>query len=291
MTNQIKEYTFRKENESVGFEIIKLDSFFNEQSRIEIANPHKINFYIILFIIEGEGKHSIDFKTYDYTKGSILFVEKNQIHAWRQCENINGFLILFTEEYLYTNQIKFQDISYTYPYNNSLYEPIINLNEQNYKPFYSLINCLFQEYNLQNNSVKQKILQNLLRTILLKIRSYPAKEYNDINTDKKDLFIRFQKVLNEKISLTRNAKDYCNFLNVSYQKLNFTCKTLTNKTIKEFIDDLIILKAKRLLSERDMNISQIAYSLGFDEPTNFTKFFKKHTQYSPKEFQKTTLSR
>jgi AraC family transcriptional activator of pobA len=91
-------------------------------------------------------------------------------------------------------------------------------------------------------------------------------------------------VLNENIALTRNAKDYCNNLNVSYQKLNLTCKTLTNKTVKEFIDDFLLLKAKRLLSESDVIISQVAYNLGFDEPTNFTKFFKKHTNQTPRSF-------
>lgn len=284
MANQLKEYTFRKEIESVGFEIIKLDYFFNEQSSIEIANPHKINFYIILFITEGKGKHNIDFKTYEYKKGSILFVKKDQVHAWVQSKNIDGFLVLFTEEYLYNNQIKFQDISYTYPYNNSLYEPNINLNEQDYKPFYFLINCLFQEYYLQNTPVKQEILQNLLRTILLKIKSYPSKEHKDISSDTKDLFIRFQKVLEENITLTRNAKDYCSLLNTNYRKLNTSCKELTNMTIKEFIDDFLILIGKRLLSEKGKNISEVAYYIGFDEVTNFTKFFKKHTKQTPKSF-------
>ena len=284
MTNQVKEYTFRKEIETVGFEIIKLDYFFNEQSSIEIAKPHKINFYNILFITEGKGAHNIDFINFNYNKGSILFVEKNQVHAWKQTQNVDGFLILFTEEFLHNNQIKFQDISYTYPYNESLYEPIINLDEHNYKSFYALISCLFQEYYLQNTPAKQEILQNLLRTTFLKIRSYPTKEHKVIDSDKKDLFIRFQKMLNEKISITRNAKDYCIFLNVSYRKLNLTCKTLTNKTIKEFIDDFLILNAKRLLSGRGKNISQVAYLSGFDEVTNFSKFFKKHTKQTPKDF-------
>ena len=91
-------------------------------------------------------------------------------------------------------------------------------------------------------------------------------------------------MLEEKISITRNAKDYCISLNTTYRKLNSTCKILTNKTIKGFIDDFLILKAKRLLSEREENISQISYKMGFDEVTNFTKFFKKHTQQTPKSF-------
>ena len=50
MQNQIKEYSFRKEFEKVGFEIIKLDYFFKERIDTESFNPHRIKFNIILFI-------------------------------------------------------------------------------------------------------------------------------------------------------------------------------------------------------------------------------------------------
>lgn len=286
MTNQFREYTFKEEVESVGFEIMKLSQFFTEQKFDEIAIPHKIHFYLILFITEGIGEHVIDFKTYKYGKGSILFVEQNQVHAWKKAENVKGFLVLFTQEYLFNNQVKFQDISYSFPYNNSLYDPIIKLSEEHYEPFHALISYLFLEYYLEDSLVKQEILQNLLRTTLLKIRSYPTKEHKDIDSEDKDLFIRFQKLLEKRVHLTRNATDYCTELNVPYRKLNQTCKTLTNKTIKQFIDELLIIKAKRLLSEKDNNISQTAYSIGFNEVTNFTKFFKKHSNQTPKSFIK-----
>lgn len=284
MSNQIKEYTFREEIEKIGFEIVTLNYFFNENSKLEIVKPHRINFYAILFITKGEGMHSIDFKEYKYKKGSVLFIEKNQVHAWIKSKDIEGFIILFTSEFLFRNQVIFNDISYSYPFNTSLYKPVINLEDDDYTSFYALINYLFQEYYIANTAVKQEILQNLLRTILLKIQSFPVKEKKDIDADKKDLFIRFQKLLEEMFSQTRNAKDYCTALNVSYRTLNTTCKTLTNKTVKEFIDAFLILQAKRWLSEGENNISEISYLLGFDELTNFTKFFKKHTNLTPKAF-------
>ena len=286
---KIKELAFREEIETDGFEIIKLNYFFNEKFHFKIEKPHKINFHIFLFITEGEGEHSIDFRTYNYSKGSIIFVQKNQVHAWMQTKNVDGFLVLFTKEYLYNNQVKFHDISYTYPYNSSLYEPIMHLENQNYASFNSLIHSLFQEYYLPDSPSKQAILQNLLRTILLKVRSYPSKENASIDWDKKDLFIRFQKALEEKIAVTRNAKDYCELLYVSYRKLNLTCKVLTNKTIKEFIDDTLVLKAKKGLLKNENNISQVSYSVGFSEITNFTKFFKKHTGLTPKQFKESII--
>lgn len=289
MPKQIKEYFFRKEFEEVGFEIINLNNFFQKPMNKERFNPHRIKFYIILFITNGNGEHHIDFQSYSYQRGSILFVGKDQIHSWNYNTDINGFLLLFTEKFLNNNQINFNDISYTYPYNTTLYKPIINLNNnENYKTFHSLVTYLFQEYNLPKTTVKQEILQNLLRTLLLKIQSDPTKEVIDVDNDLKELFIRFQRMLEEKIAITRNANDYCTSLEVPYRKLNTACKALTKKTTKAFIDDVLILKAKRYLSERKNNISQTAYLLGFDEVTNFTKFFKRHTNLSPKAFVEST---
>lgn len=285
MTDQIKYLSFRKEIEEVGFEIIKLEYFFKERLNAKSVNPHRIKFYMILFITDGKGVHGIDFQSYDYQKGSVLFIGNDQIHSWYENLDANGYLLLFTEEFLSSNQIIFKDLSYTFPYNSSLYKPIINLtNTENYNAFHSLVTYLFQEYNLPETNVKQDILQNLLRTLLLKIQSHSTKEAKEVNSDLKELFIRFQRMLEEKITLTRNANDYCTSLKVSYRELNNVCKTLTNKTVKAFIDDTLILKAKRYLSERKNNISQTAYLLGFDEVTNFTKYFKKHTNLSPKEF-------
>lgn len=284
MTNKIEEYEFREEIEKIGFEIVTLNYFFNEFSRLNRKTSHKINFYAILFITKGEGIHSIDFNEYAYKKGNVLFVEKKQIHAWTKSKDVEGFLILFTSEFLFRNQVIFNDISYSYPFNNSLYKPFIYLKEDNYHSFNALINYLFQEYYLPNSQVKQEILQNLLRTTLLKIKSFPLKETKEIDTSKKSLFIRFQKLLEENISQTRNAKEYCISLDVSYRTLNDTCKTLTNKTIKGFIDDYLILNAKKLLLNKDVNISQTAYRLGFEDTTNFTKFFKKFTNQTPKSF-------
>ena len=285
MTSKVKEYDFREKTNSVGFEIVTLDYFFNEHSSNERYSPHKINFHIILFITEGNGEHLIDFNTYKYQKNSILFVGKDKVHAWKKTNNVKGWLILFTEKFLHENQIKFKDISYTYPYNTTLYKPVIPLLETKSKQsFNSLFEYLFQEYYLPNSEVKQAILQNLLRTLLLKIQSFPSKEITDVNPESKELFIRFQRLLDINISKTRNANDYCKFLNVSYKKLNTTCKTLTNKTTKSFIDNYLIIMAKSYIVENDHTISEIAFMLGFDEVTNFTKYFKKHTKTTPKSF-------
>ena len=289
MKNQVPEYKFREEFEQVGFEIVKLEYLFSRHTLEERIIPHRLKFYAILFITEGNGKHEIDFKLFSYKAKSILFIGKDQIHAWEISANMNGFMIFFTEDFLYQNQIKFKDLSYSYPYNSILYEPVVDVSEPyKFNSFLSLIHYIHKEFKTPNHQDKQEILQCLLRTFILKIRAQSKQENTKVSKQDKELFIRFQRLLDEKISLSRNAKDYCEWLNVSYRKLNQDCKTLTNLSIKEFIDKILILKSKKYLAEQNKNISEISYLLGFQEITNFTKYFKKHTSLTPKSFQNLT---
>jgi len=285
MSNPIKEYSFRKDVEEDGIEIIQLEQFFAEKDDLDKFKLHRIHFYMIIFITHGKGTHLIDFKEYDYEKQSIIFIGKDQVNAWVKRKGVKGFLLLFTDQFLYHNQIKFKDISYTYPYNSSLYQPIMTLPQKdNYQSFHSLFFYLYQEYHLPKTGHKQAILQNLLRTFLLKIQSQATKQDILGNPEEKALFIRFQKLLEEKISETRNTNDYCQMLHTSYRKLNHACKILTQMTAKAFIDHIVILKAKKQLIDGHKNITEVSYLFGFEEVTNFTKFFKKHTSLSPKEF-------
>lgn len=286
MSNKIREYLCRPSFEKLGFEIISLKSFFKQRNQFERKQMHRLKYYAILFITNGKGKHLIDFKKFNYQKGSILFIGKDQVHSWVDSNDLEGYIIFFNETFLYDNQVKFNDLSYSYPYNSSLYKPILNLNfKSNFKVFKSLVAHLYKEFNLPKSLNKQEILQCLLRTLLLKIQDVPAKEFRDVEKELIEIFIKFQSLLEKKMSDTRNAADYCKYLNVSYRQLNEACKRLTNNTVKTFIDNILILKAKRQLINTDLNITEISYSLGFEEVTNFAKYFKKHENMSPKAFR------
>jgi AraC-like DNA-binding protein len=59
----------------------------------------------------------------------------------------------------------------------------------------------------------------------------------------------------------------------------------------EVIRNRVLLEAKRLLINLDLNIAEIGYRLNFNDNSYFTKFFKKYTGQLPEEFRKTTLKK
>ncbi len=62
--------------------------------------PHRVHFYLMLYIEQGEGAQFIDFKHYSFTKGSLIFINKNQIQAFSLNNKIQGKVILFIQTYI-----------------------------------------------------------------------------------------------------------------------------------------------------------------------------------------------
>ncbi len=286
---EIPQISFLKTNNSkIEFEIFTLRSLFSRQDNLNhpLGKPHRIEFYHILFITKGAGIHYIDFHPYEYNEGSILFISKGQVHAFEVRFDIDGFLILFTEAFLSKNLIHSDVLSLYRLYNYHLHLPIMQPEEAEENIFDNIINEIYREYNLSDNFAKEEILRLLLKLLLLKAERIkhtlipPEK-----NAEWLIKFGEFRNQLEKHFTVTRNANEYAEMINVSYKHLNEICKSMTGSTAKEFIDKFLILEIKRNLSISNISVKELTYKFGFDEPTNFTKFFKKHTNQSPSQFK------
>lgn len=88
----------------------------------------------------------------------------------------------------------------------------------------------------------------------------------------------------------RTAKDYADRLAVHVNHLNKVLKESTGKTTTDLISGRIAQEAKILLRQTDWNVSEIAYSLGFEEIAHFSNFFKRQTSFSPLAFRSQPVS-
>ena len=82
------------------------------------------------------------------------------------------------------------------------------------------------------------------------------------------------------------VSEYARSMHISTRSLSDLTNHLLNKTPSQMIMERIILEAQRLLLHSNLNVSQIGYRLGFDDPSYFVKYSKKHTAISPMDFRK-----
>lgn len=295
MADKIPKVSFRKpEKDRFELEVFSLRYLFSRYEKLNppIDQPHRVGFYQILYITKGEGRHIIDFKPYEYSKGSLFFISSGQVHAFDVNPEADGFLVLFTDDFLTKNMIHTDIFSFSRLYNYHLYPPDIPPGKAAESMFNPIIHELYNEYIFTDTFAKEEMLRTLLKLLLLKAERLkqtltPKKK----NSEWVNQFSKFRHLLSDRFSKTRNADNYAQMMGISYNHLNKIVKAVTGNTAKSFIDHFIILESKRQLAVSDISVKELTYLMGFDEPTNFVKYFKKHTQLSPAQFKKNLIKK
>lgn len=126
------------------------------------------------------------------------------------------------------------------------------------------------------------------KTIVMSIKlSKQLKDSTKSTLNNRDeiLMNEFEILLAENVKNSRSVKFYAYHLAISTKKLNSILKKYTGKKAKEFIEERIISDSKKLIIETPDTIKQISYAMGFSEPTNFNKFFKKYNSITPLQFR------
>ena len=97
--------------------------------------------------------------------------------------------------------------------------------------------------------------------------------------------LSFRRLLDVHFQQHKQVKFYCEALGLSEKRLNQTTSTVLGKTPKQVIDEYTVLEGKRLLAHSHLSVKEVAFKMGFEEPTNFAKHFRKHTGQSPQLFR------
>lgn len=249
--------------------------------------PHRIQFYAILFILEGEGVHFIDFKNYPYKKGSIIFISKEQVHAFEMNMERKAFFLMFSEEFLEKGNTSTSNLmQHLSLYNHTLYPPVIQLEEEKTRLFLDITQKIKEEFDAPDDELTEEIMHAALKIFLcMSDRIRRQNRSNIIKHHYHDEYLLFQKLLKEHIFESRKVKFYAEKMLMSSKKLNRITNEMVQQTAKGHINTFLTLEIKRLLMNTSFSISEIAYKTGFEETTNFVKYFKKQLQLTPSQFR------
>lgn len=269
---------------SKGIEILRIEDLYRRRESLE--KPHLLDFYLFIFYTEGESDHFIDFSWNKVKKGTLVYLIKGQINAFKFNKDLKGYAILFTKDYLNKQLNKIPKEAFVCLFTPNLYPSTFEIPESTRTINY--VDFLFDEYsNNKDDSSQGYIIDSLYAIIFAKIEQ--LKKHNTLypsKSTKLSLFLKFEQLLEEEYQISRNADYYAKKLNITYQYLNQICKEIVNQSTKQFIDSFVILEAKRRLINSDIKSSELAYVMGFEESTNFVKYFKKHTTFTPNQFKK-----
>lgn len=287
MKKELPEINFDNQvNPKSFFDIVKIEDLLHRELNHDICKNHVVKFYVIFFVYEGKGHHSIDFVDYEYKKGTVLIIRKDQVHKFFSNARVKGYLLVFTEEFIISHLNRMQALKAMQLFNDSLSFPQIKFNnEEEFSDFTILIKHLESEYNIKDN-FSIGITRSVLHIVITKL--FRIKSKNGQSVEKKKYlgeFLEFQKMVEEDCFKSKKVLYYAKKMGVSTKTLNNIAKNIVNVSAKAFIDERTIMQIKRLLISTDHSIKEIAYLAGFSDPTNFFKYFKKFTGKSPDNFR------
>lgn len=249
--------------------------------------PHRVHFYVILFITAGEGWHFIDFKKYRYKRGSVIFIAKGQVHAFEKNLNRKATFFSFTEKFLDKSNLGSNLMQQINLYNYHLYSPLLQLDASKIEFFETIARRITDEFYAQDDFATEEIISSMLKIfLLLAERIRKETVYSSTPTLHYPTFLVFQQLLDKHLLLNRKVQYYAQLMTISTRQLNRITHAVIHKPTKQYIHERLIMEMKRFLMNTDLSIKEIAYQTGFDEPTNFVKYFKKEVGRTPSAFRK-----
>ncbi|GAA3915460.1 AraC family transcriptional regulator [Chitinophaga oryziterrae] len=259
----------------------------------EYISASRRDYYKISLITEGSGTFTLGDRVYKIKAPSLLFINQVEVKTWSPVGPQDGYYCMFTE-HLFEMQRNYRDEILHYPLFQIGANAVLKLTEEQSIYLQQIFKQLMREHK-DCAAYKQEAIVIYLQLLLLEAKRMgtPASDHQRTLTTAQLLAERFTETLEKQFPIAseqeqvqlKTAGEFAQMLNVHPNHLNATVKRVTGHTTSEHIRQRILLEAKLLLRHTDWHISAIAWCLGFEEPANFTHFFKSQTSHSPHIFR------
>ncbi|HEY5822788.1 MAG TPA: helix-turn-helix transcriptional regulator [Cyclobacteriaceae bacterium] len=266
----------------------------------ESIAPHRLDFYMVFLVTRGEGTHTSGSKEHHIHENMLGFIGPDMVNSWQaEMAEQHGFFVSFSESFFnegHENKHFLQQLPFYHMDGNS----VLRLNEEQTSYYLNLLQLMLEEY--QNGSVHSApILRAQLQLLLHKANAQVQTDHAfqnaiALNSHRmvksfRELYLRdFHNLGIGKGLMLKKVKEYAEELGVSQNHLNDTVKLVTGRSAGQLIRQQLIHHVTGCLMHADKSISEIAYALGFEDPSYFARFYKSQTGKSPTEFREAQQS-
>jgi AraC-like DNA-binding protein len=261
-----------------GFNIRKIKDLLGGQDLVQELHRH--DFFFVLLLEKGSGKHEIDFVPYEVCDHSLIIMRPGQVHTLTLNDGSTGYLMQFQSDF------------------HSSYSPSVSsllrkAGKENFYQFetiafeklWNVFTILYQEYTHKREGFDNVIKAGLVIFFTELVRQQDAGQGSNESNYTQERFEVFMDLLERHVTAHKHVSEYADMMNVTMYQLNAITKKCVGKTCSDLINDQIVLEAKRFLLATTSQINEIAHRLGYDDGSYFIRFFKKQTGFTPEAFR------
>jgi len=247
--------------------------------------PCKIQCGVYAFMVRGTAKATINITHYEFQQNDVLMLEPGSfllIHEFS--EDALVYYILFSSAFLdkhsFNNRMSLEAMQ--------LQSPILQLNEEHSDLVTAMFNVLLKAMNCRPSALTEEKMLHVFNILQISYAEI-GHEQENVQTEVIDratmLYQKFSKLVIAHYHEWHRVSQYASAMRITLPHLCATIKHASGKTASDIIDEAILTDAKAQLKLSDLQVKEIAMSLGFDNEAFFYRYFKAHTGITPKVYR------
>jgi len=249
--------------------------------KAEDLGAHRDDHYIFFLLKKGSGSLMIDLQKVDMKTGQLYYILPGQVHHHIRPRRAEGWFLAIDTSLVPA------ECRNVFEGKLSLQLPC-TLQPALFQQYRDLLTLLQQRYA---GAIKARLDRLAIYSLLQSFLAMAANAYDDLPEPNHtlsrpaELSRQFRMLMAKNIRAIKSPSGYSTRLNVSQSYLNESVKRITGFSVRYWIQQEILLEAKRLLYYSEFNVKQIAYELGYEDPSYFSRFFRKAAGMSALEFR------
>lgn len=269
----------------VGVEAMTLQELRQRTPARMLLATQRVDFHHLLLVQEGQARHMVDFVNHPLRPGSVLLVRPGQVQQWQMTDELQGQLTLISAEALAPEMNA-----------STTDKGLLALDQwpNAAAPSQSLfIEAVTDSSRLRADidrfegaPIDAAIIRHEVLTMLLRLaRELRGEMGAPEATREGEIYRLFCGLLEANFRTRPSVLDLARQIGFSESTLSRACVATVGRTAKDVIDRRVALEAKRLLVHSKTTVAEIGHELGFTEPTNFVKFFRRIELVTPAAFR------
>jgi AraC-like DNA-binding protein len=271
----------------LDLEVMSIAELRSRGSEAHFRLPQRVEFHLAFGVTAGACGHMVDFVRYACRPRTWIFVRPGQIQRFDFAREWEGWLLVFRAEFLLPPggasvpaELSMAAVAEAMPTR-------LDLGESAHAAAIAVLAQMAEDARIRASEPgRNALLRHQLYALLLRLAlSQPGVERTSASPQSLQRFRRFRCAVESGFRATHRVSAYAERLGCTERTLTRAAQEIAGTSAKAFLAQRIALEAKRLLVHTTRPIKAIAEELGFDEPTNFVKFFRREAGCSPGAFR------